>query len=145
MKKQFIWHAMKDWEDSHDLDQKQFLLNILKNHTVRHYPLMDETIFINNHSFLWTREHPTGYETKEKFLADWSPFMPDLLFPMRNMIVELDGDFHRNTNKGIRQTKRRNQYYDYAGIKLVVFETSRDKKYDELNTLSDKQILARFK
>ena len=61
--------------------------------------------------------------------------MPDMLFGLKNMIIELDGDWHFNTEKGVKQTKRRNQYYEYAGIKLVTFVTK------ELEKMSDKKIL----
>jgi len=102
---------------------------------MHHYPLFDETIFINKTTFEWTKIHPIGFHTKEQLLLQWAVFMPDLLFPMSNMIIEIDGDFHTNTTKGVKQTKRRNQYYEYAGIRLITFVTS------ELNKMTDDTLL----
>jgi len=132
---------MKEWDstDAHDNKQKDRLAWIIKKNKLHHFPLFDQTIFIHNNTFHWTKEFPTGYKTKEIFLTQWSPFKPDMLFPLRNLIIEIDGDWHTNTAKGVKQTKRRNQYYEYAGIKLITFVTK------ELDKMSDKKVLELLK
>ena len=135
MKKQWIHRAMKEWTDGHDMPQKQRIIKLIKNNNLHHYPLIDQTIFINNTDFTWTKEHPTGFSSKEELKRAWSPFMPDLLFPIKKTIIELDGNFHTNSEKGAKQTKRRNQYYEYAGIKLIAYVT------DELNKMTDEELL----
>lgn len=136
MKKQWIHKAQKDWDptDGHDTAQKNRIAEILRDNHIRHYPIFDETIFINKKTFKWQRNHPTGYNTKEDLLRDWEVFKPDLLFPMKNLIIEIDGDFHFNTAKGIKQTNKRNQYYEYSGIRLIWYETK------TLNKMSDAEL-----
>jgi len=126
---------MKEWEDAHDLKQKDRIAWVIRDNNIHHFPLFDETIFIHKTTFYWTKIHPRGYHSKEELSREWAPFMPDLLFPVKNLIIEIDGDFHFNTEKGVKQTKRRNQYYEYAGIKLITFVTR------ELNKLSDEALL----
>lgn len=135
--KQFINKAMKDWDssDGHDNAQKNRIARLLQDKHLRHYPLFDQTIFINNNDFQWTKTQPQGFISKEELLRQWRPFRPDLLFPLKNLIIEIDGDFHTNTTKGVKQTKLRDQYYEYAGIKLVKFVAS------ELNKMSDEELL----
>jgi len=135
MSKQWIHQAQKEWTDAHDTKQKDRLAWIIRDNTLHHFPLFDETIFIHKTSFGWTKIFPTGYADKEQFLRVWAVFKPDLLFPLRNLIIEIDGDWHTNTEKGVKQTKRRNQFYEYAGIKLITFVTN------ELNKMSDKELL----
>ena len=53
---------------------------------------------------------------------------------MKNLIIEIDGDFHFNTKKGVIQTNKRNQYYEYAGIRLIWYETK------ALNKMSDAEL-----
>jgi len=133
--KQWIHLAQKEWEDAHDTKQKLRLTRLIKENNIHHYPLYDETIFIHKTTFEWTKIHPKGFHSKEELSVQWAVFMPDMLFPIRNMIIEIDGDWHTNTEKGVKQTKRRNQYYEYAGIKLITFITK------ELNKMSDKKLL----
>jgi len=135
MSKQWIHRAMKEWEDAHDLKQKDRIAWLIRDNLLHHFPLFDQTIFINKTTFYWTKIHPAGYHSKGELLLHWEPFMPDLLFPLRNLIIEIDGEWHTNTAKGVKQTKKRNQYYEYAGIKLVTFVT------EELNKMSDKKLL----
>ena len=136
-KKMWITKAMKDWEDGHDLDAKNRIANLIRKNNIHHFPLFDETIFINKNNFSWTRQHPTGFNTKEELSRQWAVFMPDMLYYTKNLIIEIDGDFHRNTQKGIKQTKRRNQYYEYAGIRLITLIPNEIKKMsdEELITL----------
>lgn len=135
MSKQWIHQAQKEWTDAHDTKQKDRLAWIIRDNQLHHFPLFDETIFINKTTFEWTKIHPVGFKSKEELLLQWAVFMPDMLFPLRNMIIEIDGNWHTNTSKGVKQTKRRNQYYEYAGIKLITFVTK------ELNKMSDKKLL----
>ena len=139
MSKQWIHQAQKEWEDAHDTKEKLRLTRIIKENNIHHYPLYDETIFINKTTFEWSKIHPKGFQSKEELSLKWAVFMPDMLFPLRNMIIEIDGDWHYNTEKGVKQTKRRNQYYEYAGIKLITFVTK------ELNKMSDKKLLQLIK
>ena len=53
--------------------------------------------------------------------------------------IELDGDFHTNSEKGAKRTKLRNQYYLYAGIKLISYVTK------ELDKMTDEELLADLK
>jgi len=132
-KKSWIHKAQKDWDsnDGHDLLQKNRICEILRDNHIRHYPLIDQTIFINKNTFSWQMEHPKGYRSKEDLWKDWEVFKPDLLFPQKNLIIELDGPFHFNTAKGVRQTNKRNQYYEYAGIRLIWYYTDKVKEMSD--------------
>jgi len=133
--KSWIHLAQKEWRDAHDTKQKDRLAWIIRDNNLHHFPLFDETIFINKTTFHWTKIHPQIFHSKEELLLQWAVFMPDLLFPLRNLIIEIDGDWHTNTEKGVKQTKRRNDYYEYAGIKLITFVTK------ELDKMNDKELL----
>ena len=132
-----MWKAMKNWDpnDPHDWKQKDRIANIIRKNHLHHYPLFDETIFINKNTFSWTKIHPSGFQSKEELLLQWQPFKPDMLFSLKNTIIEIEGKFHTDTAKGVRQTKKRNQYYEYAGINLIIFQTQ------TLNKMTDKQLL----
>jgi len=134
--KQWIHKAQKDWDstDGHDGREKNRIAEILRINSIRHYPLFDQTIFINKQTHKWVMEQPKGYTSKEDLWRDWEVFKPDLLFPIKNLIIEIDGDFHFNTKKGVRQTNKRNEYYEYAGIKLIWYETK------ALKEMSDAQL-----
>jgi len=134
--KQWIHKAMKEWDstDGHDLKQKNRIARIIRNNNLHHFPLFDTTIFINKTDFTWTKVHPEGFNNKEELLRQWQPFMPDIFFPLKKTIIELDGDFHRNTAKGVKQTKLRNQHYEYAELKLIEIDTN------ELNSWSDEKL-----
>ncbi len=138
-KKQWIHKAMKNWTDGHDISQKQRIIKLIRDNNLRHYPLIDQTIFIHNTNFEWTKEHPVGFSSKEELCRVWTPFMPDLFFPLRKLIIELDGDFHTNSEKGAKRTKLRNQYYEYSGIKLISYVTK------ELDKMTDEELLADLK
>lgn len=119
MSKQWIWRAMKEWDDAHDLEAKGRLQRILKE-SLYIYTSLDTTIFINKSSAAVTLEQPTGYDSKEAILNDYFVHMPDLFsvaYPQ--LAVEIDGDWHFNTAKGIKQTNKRNENYDYAKIQLL--------------------------
>ena len=122
-KKQWIHHAMKNWDstDAHDSEEKARISKIIHDNNLHHFPLYDETIFINKTDFSWTKIHPEGFTSKEDLMRQWAVFKPDMLFPLRNLIIEIDGSFHTDSEKGAKRTKLRNSYYEYAGIKLLIY------------------------
>ncbi len=61
------------------------------------------------------------------------------ILPPSKLIIELDGDFHTNSEKGAKRTKLRNQYYEYSGIKLISYVTK------ELDKMTDEELLADLK
>ncbi len=136
LKKQWIHYSQKNWDssDAHDTEQKNRIAEILRDKHIRRYPLFDETIFIHKQDHSWVREQPKGYTSKEELWRDWEVFKPDMLFPKNNMIIEIDGDFHFNSEKGVKQTNKRNEYYEYAGIKLIWYYTK------TLNEMSDGEL-----
>lgn len=123
IKKQWIHKAQKEWDssDGHDMTEKNRICELLRDNHIRHYPLIDQTIFINKQTFKWQTEQPKGYTSKEDLWRDWEVFKPDLLFSTKNLIIEVDGLWHFNTRKGVKQTNKRNEYYEYAGIRLIWF------------------------
>jgi len=116
--KQWIWRAMSEWDNAHDLECKKIVSNCLR-HELHIYTVIDQTIFIHKKSGNWQVEHPQGYTTKGELLVDWDVHMPDLFALMTGLAIEIDGDWHFNTAKGRKQTNKRNEHYDYAKIKLV--------------------------
>ena len=136
MNKQWIHRAQRGWDstDGHDTGEKNRIATILRNTNIRHYPLFDETIFINKQTFKWVKEQPKGYSSKEDLLREWEVFKPDLFFPMKNLVIEIDGDFHFNTKKGVKQTNKRNEWYEYAGLKLIWYHAQ------TLKDMSDAQL-----
>ena len=138
-KKSFIHRAQKDWDstDGHDMNEKNRIAEVLRNNKIRHYPLFDQTIFIDKQTFKWTQTHPLGYTTKAELWRDWEVFMPDLLFTHKNLIIEVDGDWHFNTHKGVKQTNKRNEYYEYAGIRLIWFTAEQVKGWSDSKLYSE--------
>lgn len=134
MSKSWIHKAMSDWDstDGHDMDDKNRIALILRK--LHFYSVFDRTIFINKQNHSWTDIHPKGYASKKDLLKDYEVFIPDILIKKYNMVIELDGSFHFNTKKGIKQTNKRNQYYEYAGIRLIWFYS------DKLKDMSDYDI-----
>ncbi len=137
MKKQWIHKAQKDWDstDGHDMNEKNRIAKIFRESNISHYhPIFDETIFINKQNFKWIREQPHGYTSKEDLWRDWDVFKPDLLFAQKNLIIELDGNYHFNTAKGVKQTNHRNEMYEYAGIRFIWYYTP------DLQKMNDGQL-----
>ncbi len=132
-KKSFIHRAQKEWDstDGHDMTEKNRIAVILRDNNIRHYPLFDQTIFINKQTHNWQMEQPSGYTSKEDLWRDWETFKPDLLFPKKNLIIEIDGDWHFNTQKGVKQTNKRNEYYEYAKIRLIWFTAAQVKEWSD--------------
>jgi len=131
--KQWIHRAQKDWDstDGHDNNEKNRIAVILRNNNIRHYPLFDQVIFINKQTHKWVMQQPKGYISKEDLWRDYEIFKPDLLFPKKNLIIELDGEFHFNSEKGVKQTNKRNEYYEYAGIRLIWFTAEQVKGWSD--------------
>ena len=109
-KKSFIHRAQKEWDstDGHDMNEKNRIAVILRDNHIRHYPLFDQTIFINKQTHKWQMIQPEGYTSKEDLWRDWETFMPDLLFP-----------------------KKKNEYYEYAGIRLMWFTAEQVKGWSD--------------
>jgi len=122
-KKSFIHRAQQDWTDAHDWQAKNRLSSILRDvYNIR--CVFDRTIFINKITLEWTDIQPPGYHSKSEILKDWHIFMPDVLIKgIHPVIIELDGDWHFNSSKGIKQTNKRNGIYDFMDIRFVWFYT----------------------
>lgn len=137
--KAFINKAMDNWDsnDPHDSEQKIRISNIIHDHRLDLHPLFDETIFIHKLSMIWTRTHPAGYESKQDMLREWEVFRPDVLFPEKNAIIELDGDWHFKTKKGVKQTNKRNEWYEYVGLDLTWYYTPDFDKMDDDSIIVD--------
>lgn len=133
MKKMWIHRAQKEWssDDGHDMNEKNRICELLRDNHIRHYPLLDQTIFINKQTFKWQMEQPKGYNSKEELWRDWEVFKPDLLFPTKNLIIEIDGLWHFNTKKGVKQTNKRNEYYEYTNIRLIWFTAEAVKEMSD--------------
>ena len=146
-KKQFIGRATKNWssDDGHDWEEKNRMINLLRSELALQGALFDETIFVNKTTFKWQREQPKNYPTKEALLLCWEIFKPDIIYPKFNLIIEMDGDFHFNTKKGVKRTTQRNQYYEYAEFKFVWYYSGNDNKEGTFMNLTDQEILAKFR
>jgi len=146
-KKQWINHSMKNWDstDGHDWEEKNRMVNLLRTDLGLIGGLFDETIFVNKTTFKWQTTQPSVYENKEDLLRCWEIFKPDIIYKKHNLIIEMDGDFHFNTKKGVRQTEKRNQYYEYMGVKFVWYYSGNDNKEGTFMALRNDEILAKFK
>lgn len=118
MKKQWIWRAMAEWTDAHDMQAKQKLQRVLRDE-LHIYTLFDPTVFIQKSSGTVTMEQPSGYESKADILRHFYVHMPDMFSRTHNLAIEIDGDWHFNSKKGVKQTNARNENYDFARIKLL--------------------------
>lgn len=137
--KSFIHHAMKQWDcnDAHDSIEKNRLQKILKKH-FNYYCLFDRTIFISKYNYTWTDIQP-NYNKKEIY-KKYHIHKPDILIKIPfNIIIELDGDFHFNTKKGITQTKLRNKIYNSMNVKFISFSTK------QFNKMSDIELISKIK
>jgi len=132
MENQWIYRAMKEWDDSHDLAIKQRITRIVKER-LDLYVVYDQVIFINKESRRWQKEQPPQYLTKSELLADWDVQIPDILNAKHNIVIEIDGDVHWKNRKAVKNTNRRNQNYEMAGLRLVwLFTSECDCTDDEL-------------
>ena len=135
---------MKNWDsnDPHDWQEKQRVVNIIRDRTGLIGAVYDETIFVHKQTFEWTTIQPKGFKSKEELMRTYEIFKPDILYKKHNLIIELDGDFHFETEKGVRQTQKRNQYYEYMGVKFAWSYSGKSNKEASLMELSENTILA---
>lgn len=133
--------AMNNWDstDAHDLEPKKRIADILRA-KYGYRCVFDRTIFIDKTTFQVHLEQPMECLTKQEVLSKYEIFIPDILIKTVSgfKIVELDGSFHFENSKGVRRTNKRNEYYEYANIKLVWFYTP------TLNKMSTDEIITTF-
>lgn len=130
---------MKNWDsnDAHDSVEKNRLQKILKDY-FKCYCLFDRVIFISKYDYTWTDIQPNG--TKEEIYKKYYIHIPDILIKIPYpIIIELDGDFHFNTKKGITQTRNRNEIYNFMDIKFISFYTK------TFNKMSDYTLVNKIK
>ena len=128
---------MKSWDstDAHDLNEKTRLAGILREHFNLRC-VFDRVIFVDKETFTFTDQHPKGCLTKQEVWRDYEVFCPDILIKKpKPIIIEIDGDFHFNTSKGVKQTNKRNEFYEYMGVRFAWFHTK------ALNEMNDKEII----
>lgn len=115
---------MKEWDsnDAHDWNEKKKIADILRN-LFHYFCIYDRTIFVNKKDFSYSDKQPAGFTSKEDILKNYYIFRPDILVKSHNIIIEIDGLFHFNTKKGVKQTNHRNEIYEYMGVKFVWFTT----------------------
>lgn len=126
-KRQFINRSMRNWDpsDAHDSTPKARIQRILRDMGI--YVIFDETIFVSKDDgdYTYSTIQPKA-SSKEEIFKKYHVFKPDILSIKSKLIVELDGDFHRNTKKGVRQTSNRNDVYsqmrDIHFLPLVTHE-----------------------
>ena len=121
--KQFINKSMKNWDssDPHDWSEKMKVSTVLKE-VFHYYCVYDRTLFVDKYNFTFSDKHPQIL-TKEEIQQKYWIFKPDIWIKSHNTIIEIDGLFHFNTAKGIKQTNHRNEIYEYMGVKFVWFTT----------------------
>jgi hypothetical protein len=135
--------AMKKWssDDAHDWEAKKRVQDILRARW-NYRCVFDRTIFIDKKTFEIHLYQPDGCTSKEDVRRKYEIFIPDIFIKTKQgyKIVELDGDFHFNTKKGVKRTNQRNEMYEYAGIKMIWFYTPKLMKMtiDEIvHTIED--------
>lgn len=128
--KQFIRKAMKNWDssDAHDWNEKIKVATVLKD-GFSYSCFYDRTIFVSKLDFTFSDKQPKLLN-KEEILQNFYIFKPDIWIKTHNIIIEIDGLFHFNTIKGVKQTNHRNKIYDYMGVKFVWFTTKQVKESD---------------
>ena len=109
---------MAEWDSAHDSECKQILSRVLKD-DLHIYTTFDQILFINKTTGAVTYEQPPECLSKEDVYANYEVHLPDLFSKPHALAVEIDGDWHFNTKKGIKQTNKRNEDYDFAKIKLL--------------------------
>jgi len=135
---------MKNWDptDAHDWKAKNRIQKIC--HSMGIHGRFDRDIMIDRRNFsVWTEvpDHVTGIsELFQLFMC----FKPDFSAKTTEhpylAIIELDGDFHYSTGKGVKQTRLRNQAYDNAGIRYTAFYTGKKGFAKPLSEYTDEEI-----
>lgn len=124
--KGFMHRAMKNWDSTsaHDEMPKIRVQEILRAKW-DYRVTFDRTIFIDKGTFEVHLEQPKECLTRQEVLSKYYIHIPDIFVKTQHgyKIVELDGDVHFNSTKGVKNTNLRNEHYDYAGIKYVWFYT----------------------
>ncbi len=124
--KGWMHRAMKDWDPSSakDEDAKVRVQDVLRAKW-GYKCVFDRTIFIDKNSFTIHTEQPKDCTSKEDVYKKYYIHIPDILIRTVSgtKVVELDGDVHFNSSKGVKNTNLRNEHYEYANIKLVWFYT----------------------
>lgn len=118
VKRQHIHEAMKSKDPSDfDLDEKGRLMKILK--TYFDMPaLTGEVIYIDRNTNTLARKGPEGCHSKEEVFAKYHVHNPDLLIKTtpNPTIIEIDGPVHWQNSHAVKNTNRRNEHYEAAGI-----------------------------
>jgi len=116
-KRRFVHEADKKREEEQDLMDKAKIARVLKGYFGLSCIYHDLFIGIHKRHRYWMRELTEKQLESNEF---W-PHKPDLIVTnsKQPMIIEIDGDYHFNTKRGIKQTNDRNQHYELAGVKLV--------------------------
>lgn len=130
MKSQWIWRAMAEWEDAHDLEAKSKVSRVMREQ-LHLFTVFDLPIFINKFTHQCQLEQPECYESREAILKDYIVHLPDLFNKKHGIVVEIDGNWHFNTKKGVRTTNQRNEDYELAGIKLIWLTPEEVKQNDD--------------
>lgn len=149
-KRSFVHAANKKRDSESDLMKKNRIKNILKKHfNLVALGLMGDFVYLRSkktNEALVTSMFETDL-TKEETFEQFQINKPDLFIknhaPQR--IIELDGEIHFLTWKGIEQTGERNDNYSTGGFTeeshtLIILDSLDLAKTDEelVKTLSDK-------
>jgi len=121
---------MREWEDAHDLDAKNKVSRVMRER-LHLFTVFDKPLFISKVTHQVQLEQPDCYDSRESILKDYVVHLPDLFNKKHCIVVEIDGDWHFNTRKGVRQTNQRNEDYELAGIKLVWLTSAEVKDSEE--------------
>ena len=118
--KSFIFNAIKKSESNVDFDDRANVQRVLRLQ-FGIPALMDEVIFISKSTGQVEVLNQKKFSSKEEIFKFYWVHCPDLKinifkFPF---VVEIDGEVHWQTSKGINQTNERNYHYETAGIKML--------------------------
>ena len=109
--------ADKRREGEQDLMDKAKIARVMKGYFGLSCIYHDLFIGIHKRHRYWINEL-----TKEQLESnEFWPHKPDLIVTNSKipMIIEIDGEYHFFTKRGINQTNERNKHYELAGIKLI--------------------------
>lgn len=131
-KKQWTNHAMKSWGSANDEMPKDRIQRLL--HTLGIGVVFDETIFINKLDFTYTNIQPKA-KSKAEIWSKYEIQVPDIISLEDKVIVELDGDVHTDTAKGVKRTKFRNGLYRNMDVRFIQFNTKEMMSQDDETVL----------
>lgn len=121
---------MTEWADAHDLEVKNRLATVMRE-KLHLYTVFDLPLFISKVTHQVQLEQPECYESREAVLKDYVVHLPDLFNKKHGIVWEIDGMWHFNSHKGVKQTNQRNEDYELAGIKLVWLTPAEVKRKDD--------------